>query len=82
MIGLAHPVRPGRPEVDLLAVQVMAPASWMFSFGMQTVHDIDGQLVVRFMPTSTMHPLSFEDPFSNMLLHHLIRSFRFDFAST
>lgn len=68
------------PHADLVAVLVTQPAVEALSFGMQAIHESEGRLVMRFVPTSRMHPLSFDNPFDDMLMHRLVRSFRFDTA--
>ena len=68
------------PRADLVAVLVTEPAAGALSFGMQALHEADGRLVMRFVPTSRMHPLSFDNPFDDMLMQRLVRSFRFDLA--
>ena len=76
--SLSDALRDLAPRADLVAVLVAEPATGALSFGMQAVHEGEGRLTLRFTPTSRMHPLSFDNPFDDMLMHHLVRSFRFD----
>ena len=80
VLSLGAALREIAPHADLLAVDVTHPAAASLSFGMQALHEAEGRLVMRFVPTSQMHPLWFEDPFDDMLMHRLVRSFRFDLA--
>lgn len=79
-LSLGAALREIAPHADLLAVDVAHPATAPLSFGMQALHESEGRLVMRFVPTSQMRPLWFEDPFDDMLMHRLVRSFRFDLA--
>ena len=79
--SLGAALREIAPRADLVAVLVTEPATGALSFGMQAIHESDGQLTMRFVPTSKMHPLSFDNPFDDMLMHRLVRSFRFDLAA-
>ncbi|MGI3776371.1 MAG: DUF1796 family putative cysteine peptidase [Janthinobacterium lividum] len=76
--SLGGALREIAPHADLLAVLVTEPAAGGLSFGMQAVHEAEGRLVMRFTPTSKMHPLSFDNPFDDVLMHRLVRSFRFE----
>ena len=80
VLSLGAALREIAPRADLLAVAVAQPASAPLSFGMQALHESEGRLVMRFAPASKMHPLWFDDPFDDLLMHRLIRSFRFDLA--
>ena len=80
VLSLSAALREIAPHADLLAVEIMPPAGTPLSFGMQALHESEGRLVLRFTPTSTMHPLWFDNPFDDGLMHHLIRCFRFDLA--
>ncbi len=78
--SLGAALRELAPCADLVAVLVAEPGGGGLGFGMQALHESEGRLVMRFVPTSRMHPLSFDDPFDDMLMHRLVRSFRFDLA--
>ena len=80
VLSLGAALREIAPHADLLAVDVTHPASASLSFGMQALHESDGRLVMRYVPTSQMRPLWFDDSFDDMLMHRLVRSFRFDLA--
>jgi len=80
VLSLGAALREIAPHADLLAVEVTDPATAALSFGMQAVHESEGRLAMRYVPTSKMHPLSFDNPFDDMLMNHLVRSFRFDLA--
>lgn len=80
VLSLGAALRETAPHADLLAVDVTAPARAPLSFGMQALHESEGRLVMRYVPRSQMHPLQFDDPFDDMLMHRLVRSFRFDLA--